>query len=207
MAERKVNVFANYKPSSPVRDHTEQVQVIEQGVVDPKTLERIEKAERGELKAKLAAILDRGIVEDRLRVEVPDNMHQEWVRNDPIEIRRLQSLGFMIDDVYAPSRAIHSDGTSSAIVGDVISMICPREIKEVIDEIRLEQIIKQNAKKKIGKTEVNREEIAFFNDVAKDRPDAIKPYSQSSEKKIGVDAGDLAAALANIDSQVQVFDK
>lgn len=195
--ERQENVFAGYKPSSPIRDYTETPNVIEQGVVDPKVLERINKAERGELKARLAAILDRGIIQDRLHVELPEGIHGEWVRNDPLEIRRLKGLGFVIDEEYAPSRAIHSDGTNSGIVGDVIHMIVPQEVKDVLDEIIHENIIRTHTKRRVGRVDLNKEDLEFMSSSAGES--SVTPYSSSTEKM--VTPNDINDILNSIDDQ------
>ena len=136
MPERLKLQFGRVSNRGPVMDRKDQPsRVIEQGVMQPEAVQKlIEQAERGELKAKLAAILDRGVVQDRLMVELPDDVHGEWVLNNQMEINRLKSLGFEVDTVYAPRRAIHGDGSNSGIVGDVIFMTCPKIIKEVIDE-------------------------------------------------------------------------
>lgn len=194
--ERSESVFTGF---SPVRNAEDNTQVITQGEVSPEALERIKKAEKGELRAKLAAILDRGIVEDRLKVELPEGMYGEWVRNDPLEIRRLQSLGFKIDDTYAKNRGIHSDGSDSAIVGDVIYMIVDKEVKDVIDDIRHEQIIKTHLKKKKGRAKVNKEETDFLSSVENEGYAPVSGYADSDER--AVTHTELAAILANIDSQ------
>ena len=200
MAERKVNVFKNFG-SSPMRDHSENPTIIEQGI-DAKALERIEKAERGELKAKLAAILDRGVVQDRLVVEnVPDDLHYEWVRNDPLEIRRLEALGFKVDTEYAAKRSIHSDGSDSSIVGDVICMICPKEVHDVINEIRVEQVVRQHTGKRVGQSNVNREEREYLSTTDVNDQKHVVAYSGSSEKTITKD--DLVATLNEIDKQTK----
>lgn len=204
MPERDMNIFRG-ADISPVRDYSEKEQTIVQGEVDPKILDRIKKAERGELKAKLAAVLDRGVVQDRLTVDLPDDVYGEWVRNDPLEIRRLEILGFKVDKKYATKRAIHSDGSDSAIVGDVIHMICPREVKEVIDEIRLEQTLKQHAKRKVGNRELNREEEEFLVNVANEGDDKVVAYTSSTERP--VTRGSLASALNEVDSQIKKSNK
>lgn len=198
------NLFKNYNPTSPMRDYTETPNIIEQGVVSPEALKRIEKAEKGELKAKLAAILDRGIVEDRLTVDLPSHLHGEWVRNDPLEIKRLETLGFTIDREYANKRSIHTDGSDSAIVGDVIHMICPREIKEVIDEIRHEQVIKQHAKKTIKGKEMNKEEIDLLTNIQHEGDSSVHAFSNSHERSAG--NKDLADILQSIDNQAEPYD-
>lgn len=199
MPEREVNVFDSYKPASPVRDYTETPNVIEQGKISPEALSRIEKAEKGELKAKLASILDRGIIADRLIVDLPDGIHGEWCRNDPLEIRRLESLGFRVDTEFASKRAIHSDGSDSSIVGDVIHMICPKEVKEVIEEIRHEQVIKQHMKKKKGNAEVNKEETDFEDSVQNEDYAPVTAFSKSHERE-----ANIRDVLATLDNQVEV---
>jgi hypothetical protein len=104
----------------------------------------VTKIDRKELKAKLVAVLDRGITNDRLAVDLPGHVHGEWVVNDPMEIARVQALGFEVDNQYAPKRSLHSDGSTTAIVGDVIHMVCSKEVKEVIDEIRRERFIAEH---------------------------------------------------------------
>lgn len=213
MPEREVNVFKkfaqNHSPSSSanvspdnsaVRDYTEKPNIITQGNPSPEALERIKRAERGELKAKLASILDRGIVEDRLKVDLPSDLHGEWVRNDPLEINRLKLLGFKVDEEYATKRSIHSDGSDSAVVGDVVHVVCPKEIKEVINEIREEQILRQHAKKKVKDGEVNKEESEFLQDVAKEGDKNVVAFSRSSEHNVTRE--NLEDIMKSIDNQV-----
>jgi len=197
------SLFTKYRPNEPVRDYDDKSEVIEQGL-DPKIAERIKKAERGELRSKLASILDRGIVQDRLLVELPEDLHGEWVRNDPLEIRRLETLGFRIDNEYAVKRAIHSDGTSSAIVGDVIHMICPKEVKDVISEIRIERMVREHAGKRTGKSNVNKEERELLTDVNKFRDSGVSAFINSSERPAG--NKELADIVKSIDSQTKKFE-
>lgn len=197
MPERKENIFKNYV--SPMRDHDDKQQTIVQGEISQEALDRIKKAEKGELRAKLADILSRGIVQDRLTVDLPDDLHGEWVRNDPLEIRRLESLGFKVDDTYATSRAIHSDGTNSAIVGDVIHMICPKQVKEIIDEINHEAIINQHSKKKVKNKSLNTEDVEFLSNVAREKSDNVIAYSHSDES--AVTHQDLPEILKSINNQ------
>lgn len=101
---------------------------------------------RAERKAKLASILERGIVGDRLYVDLPSDVHGEWVPDDPLEIHRMQALGFEVDKTYSVKRALHAGGDGVSKVGDVVFMTCPMEIKEIVDEIRLENYHKTNTK-------------------------------------------------------------
>lgn len=102
--------------------------------------------QRQQRKARYAQILERGVVGDRLHVDLPPDVYGEWVTNDLQEIYRKQALGFVIDTEYAKKRALHTNGTDQAIVGDVIFMTLPREDKEILDEIRQEQFDRINGK-------------------------------------------------------------
>lgn len=99
---------------------------------------------REERKARIAAVLDRGITNDRLKVDLPEHLHGEWINRDPAEIMRMQALGFEIDTQYAPKRALHNVGDSSAVIGDVVFMTCSKEVKELIDEVAKEQFLITN---------------------------------------------------------------
>ena len=109
---------------------------------------------RAERKAKFARILERGVLVDRLAVDLPPNVHGEWCSNDPVEIERLRGLGFEIDTKYAPARRLHDKGTNESIVGDVIHMTCDMETWEILQEIRKEKFQelhgKPNDKGKVG---------------------------------------------------------
>lgn len=109
---------------------------------------QVKPESRSEKKARLAKILDRGLVGDRLHVELPNDIYGEWVPNDKVEIYRMQSLGFVVDKEYAKRRALHNDGTAdTSIVGDVIFMTCDRETKDIMEEIKRENYDKVNAPK------------------------------------------------------------
>jgi len=196
-------LFDRYHPTEPVKNYDDDTQVIRQGL-DPKILDRMDKAERGELKAKLSAILDRGIVQDRLHVDLPDDLHGEWVRNDPLEIRRLEALGFQIDNEYAVKRAIHTDGTNSAIVGDVVHMTCPKEVKETIDEIRKDRMIREHSGKRVGKKKINKEERDLLADVDRLRSAGVSAFVNSTDRPAG--NRELADIVESMDSQTKKFE-
>lgn len=153
---------------------------------------------RQERKAKLARILERGIVHDRLHVELPPDLHGEWIRKDPLEIKRMQTLGFWMDTEYAPKRALHSDGTGAAGVGDVVYMLCERERKEIIDELRHDQLIKMNGKP----GDVNaksKEELEFEANNKRETGGEIQGVFES--KTHSARARDVADALQKIGEQ------
>lgn len=98
-----------------------------------------EEESRAEKKARRAKVYDRGVIGDRLYVELPEGLYGEWVKNDVVEIHRKEGLGFKIDTEYAKRRALHDKGDGASYVGDVVFMVCSKEDKEIIDEIRRER--------------------------------------------------------------------
>jgi hypothetical protein len=150
---------------------------------------------RAEKKARLISVLERGIVHDRLFVPLPPEVHGEWVRDDPLEIARMQTLGFVIDHEYAPKRALHSDGSDVGRVGDVIFMTCDREIKEIVDEIRHEQFLRINAPSK------SKEEEEMIANTLRESGHEVPTFSESKTHK--VDRDQIADALRRADAQTQ----
>jgi len=106
----------------------------------------VNKLTRSERKARFVRVLDRGIVADRLKINLPSDVHGEWVANDKSEIYRMQLLGFKVDTQYAKQHALHDQGDDTAVVGDTIFMVCDRETKEILDEIRRENFEAINGK-------------------------------------------------------------
>lgn len=140
---------------------------------------------REEKKARLATILDRGLVGDRLQVDLPTDRYGEWVPKDAVEVYRMKALGFNIDTEFAKNRALHSDGTDgSSIVGDVVFMTCDMETKELLEEIKRENYDKVNAPKK------SKEEADYENLVKKTNE---IPLVNSSTDSVNKD--DIKAAL------------
>lgn len=148
---------------------------------------------RSEKKARLARILDRGIINDRITIDLPSDLYGEWVRNDQLEIQRMQVLGFQVDHEYAPKSAIHNDGSGAAILGDVIFMTCDRETKEIIDEIRAEQYYAMNRK--------GREEDEYQTSADSLRPAHIIPTVESQER--AARKQDILDAVRATDEQIQ----
>lgn len=152
---------------------------------EPKELSREQK------KVRLATVLDRGIIHDRLAVQLPKDKYGEWVRADPLEIDRMRTLGFMVDEQYSTKRAIHSDGSSGNRVGDVIFMICDRENKELIDEVRRERSEASNKSPREA-----REEREFAAKTRADTGGDIPTFSESTERKLA-----LKDVLNKVDNQ------
>lgn len=126
---------------------TDTRQVVKVG--NPTATQEAESAteSRADKKARIARVLDRGVGVDRLNVEtLPSHLHGEWVPNDPKEILDKENLGFRIDTEYAKQRKLHGTADGRPIIGDCVYMVCERETKEIIDEIRNEQYLRANRK-------------------------------------------------------------
>lgn len=147
--------------------------------------------------ARMAMVLDRGIIADRLKVDCPADLHYEWVRNDPMEIDRMRTLGFWVDNTYATRRALHSDGSSANQVGDVICVMTTAENKKMIDQIYLEKQLKATRNPKRAQED---EEFASMTEKMTDG--IIPTFSESSQRM--VTAADVRAALQRANAQTEV---
>lgn len=128
------------------------------GSVENKSFKELTKVEK---RARLATILDRGFVHDRLVVELPRDKYGEWVNNEPMEITRMHSMGFEIDTEYANKRALHNGAGVGNVVGDVIFMTAPMEVKEIIDELRMAKFQELNGKpNRVNRTQKEESEFA-----------------------------------------------
>jgi hypothetical protein len=145
--------------------------------------------DRAGRKARLATVLERGMTADRLSVKLPDDLYGEWVANDPMEIARLQSMGFELDTEYAPKRALHGSGSSEARVGDVVFMITGKETKELMDEIRRDKYEEAH-----GRPKKQKEETEFKSGMAEDAA-GVKTITESAASSANYDQ--LKQALTN----------
>lgn len=147
---------------------------------DPKSIEeKLASMSREEIKARVLSVLDRGIVNDRLHVTMPEHLHGEWVRNDPLEIDRLRMLGFWIDEEYSAKRAIHADGSKGNKVGDVIFMVTTKDNKDIIDEARREISARADRKNE-------REEREMQNNIRNATQGDIPTFVDSSSRPVGI---------------------
>lgn len=99
----------------------------------------IDDDKRKEFRAKAAKILSRVVVADRLAVDLPSDVHGEWIRDEPTAIAEAQALGFELDSTYAIKNKLHTDASGKAKIGDTIFMTMPKWQKEEIDKIKQEQ--------------------------------------------------------------------
>lgn len=114
------------------------------------TAEEITQAKKAQIKAKLrVAVRDRGFTLARLSVPLPDDVHGEWVPNDPTEIARKKEMGFDIDTEYTTKDSLHNlhpDGTNRGIIGDVVFMTCPKIYYDALGEIAQENFYRTYVK-------------------------------------------------------------
>lgn len=151
-------------------------------------------ASREERKARMIQILERSPVQDQLNVKLPADKYGEWVRNNPMEINRMQALGFQVDRQYASSNALHGGTGDEAVIGDVIFMTCEKDTKELIDEIRHDRFLKANGKRK--------EEEELKRNIRGGTDGEIPAIVEGSERPLTPEG--LAAAVNNIDRQTSI---
>jgi|SRR5215203_1305368 len=179
---------ANLRNEAPSEANSETVLSGQQNVSPQQQAQNNAPPEtRAQRKARYASVLSRSLVDDRLNVPLPPHLYGEWIRNDPLEINRMQMLGFWLDTEYAPRRAIHQGAKESAVMGDVVFVVCERVNKEAIDEVRHEQFLKLNAPK------ASREEKDFRKTTSANLGSDIPTFSESRATEANRD--DIAAAL------------
>jgi hypothetical protein len=113
-----------------------------------------------EQKARMARVLDRNLSISKLHVDLPNDLHGEWVPSDDVSVAEKERLGFKIDTEYAPK----SINKSNRHI-DAIFMTIPKGTKEAIDSFRQDEYNRaQNPKKNsLGQTVENKEEVEFKN--------------------------------------------
>lgn len=117
-----------------------------------------------------AVILERGVTSSSMAVNLPSNLHGEWIRNEPKRIRDAIELGFHVDREYAPKQLtvdgkfMHdANGDGSAVIGDAIFMVCDKETRDIVEELQKEEYIRRHGKP----GEINQilaEEKGFLNE-------------------------------------------
>ena len=139
-----------------------------------------------ELEAQVTRVLQRGLTIDRCTVDLPPGVYGEWVNQDPIEVARMQVLGFELDHEYAGDRASHADGTGVAKIGDVVFMTCPQRVKDTINKVRAK--LYEDANPKVGR---QREEKQF----AAQLDDALPVIDESTQH--AVNAQEIDAVITS----------
>lgn len=99
-----------------------------------------------ELDQHVAAVLDRGLTNARLKVDLPDDLIGEWVPDDAMAIYEKELLGFTKDTEYATRHALHSQN-GEARLGDTIFMIAPKRLMDAIEKKRAKDYHDRHGKK------------------------------------------------------------
>src|SRR6266516_5700834 len=94
---------------------------------------------RADKRARFVRVLERGYTVDRMHVDLPADLHGEWVPVDQVD--RWETLGFMIDKTHAPQRQLHAQGDGSAHIGDTVFMTCSKEDYDLMQEIKHEMFV------------------------------------------------------------------
>lgn len=155
--------------------------------------ENIQPEERSVQKARLAQVYDRGVVGDRLHVDLPPNLHGEWVPSNAVDVHRKEALGFRIDTEHAKQRKLHDKGDAASYVGDCVFMTCDRETKDIIDEIRKERYIQAHSPRG-GK---QKEERDFITQAAPE----TSPTAESKARPVR--KADITAAIVAANNQTE----
>ena len=177
-----------------------EVKLVE-GLTPPVLTPEQEEAEmRAKRRARLVHILERGVMHDRMKVDLPPGIHGEWARNRPEDIYYMQSLGFEVasgkDFKVRGTNANATEG-DGIVVGDVIFMTCPKDLKDDIDAIRLEQFYAKNGK---PGDNVGREE-KDFQKLTQAGTGGIIPTTVES-KTSTMSLNEVARAVAEADRQI-----
>ncbi len=139
--------------------------------LEAKKVQEAAGKKRAEKKARIARVLERGYIVDRLTVDLPGELHGEWVAIDQIE--RWEALGFWVDKEHAHKRALHPDTQEPAAagpsrVGDVIFMTCLQEDFEIMQEVKKEMYAERHGSPADKKRKMQEEEREFKNLVEED---------------------------------------
>jgi hypothetical protein len=198
-----VNTPSKNQTLPPIEEKPEETNVATIDNRDPEEIEarrRIEelmKLPAKEREARMAVVLDRGLVHNRLKLDnVPADLHYEWIRNDPDEIARMKILGFWEDKNYSRGRSLHEDGTGTGIIGDTICMMTLKENKRMIDKVRLESTSDESRDVK-----KSRELREFSGQTMRGTDGIIPTFDESKQTVIGSD--DVREALARADNQTK----
>ncbi len=138
----------------PPRSNTEQkVAARREGLAATREDKTPEEAETlAQKKAKLAQVLQRGMVADRLKVKNPDpDKVYEWIREEDTEMERHLALGFALEmEDGSTKNRLHDTGDNRCRVGDVVLMSTSVENYELIQQVRMDQKAKKST---LGKEE------------------------------------------------------
>lgn len=120
-----------------VKDNTEARTPPKASTRPDKSPEDAEKLRR-EKKAALAQVLDRGMVNARLKVKDgrPDRVYV-YIRDRQEDIDRMKALHFVVET--EGGKGLHGTGDNRRRIGDVVCMSTSRDNYEIIEEIKNER--------------------------------------------------------------------
>ena len=149
---------------------------------------------RQERRARQAEVLDRGVLGNKLVVNLKEaeKQHYEWPHKD--DAVRMQALGFRYAtqaDVAGENPAMHDAGDGKIRIGDTVLMICDKETKEDIDAVKKERSDKVHAPK--GDLQKEEQDFAGQADII------TQPSANSKVRKAGVQ--DISAAIEAVNRQ------
>ena len=149
---------------------------------------------RDQRKARIAQVFERGVLGDRLHVDLPPNLKGEWVpTKDGIHVARKKALGFWIDEEHAKNHAaLHDKGDIGSHVGDVVFMVCTTETKELLDEVKAERFRELHAPNR-GKQKEDKDYLGVSDA-------ETKPHSDSKVVRAG--AHDIMDALRAVHNEM-----
>lgn len=171
MSDRPVDINLSSVPATHVKDET---------------AERLGGMTLEEARKRVAHVYDRARTVDRLHVQLPPGVHGEWVSRDPVAIHAKEMLGFEIDTKYAINRKLNDVGDGTAVVGDVVFMICPQVLKDAMDEEQARRYAETHLKKR------QIEERDFENNVK-----TLKIDSVVESETTHVTGSEITQALTN----------
>lgn len=97
-----------------------------------------EVAERQRKKAALAQVLDRGLVNARLKVkDGARDRYYAYVRDNPQDLDRVKALGFVLEETAG--EGLHGTGDNRRKIGDVVLVSTSMENYEIIEEVKAER--------------------------------------------------------------------
>lgn len=102
-------------------------------------LEKPSPEEMKDYEHRVAQVLERGMVIDRLKVDVPDELESRWEAADAVSIASAELRGFVIDTHYAKKNSLTDGGDGKARIGDVVHMVRPKWKKDIEDKVKARQ--------------------------------------------------------------------
>ncbi len=144
MAERTVDINLDWTATASNKITNEDRVNTGNDPISADMLPEVAPETRAEKRARLIQIYERGVVGDRLHVDLPPDKVGQWVVNDTMAIHRMEGIGYQVDREFAPKRKLHDKGDGASYVGDVVYMVADRETREIIDEIKAERYERLN---------------------------------------------------------------